>query len=75
MSQKPKRPCLYHGCPEIVPQDKGYCDEHTPSWEESSAKYLYLNPLCHDCKRWRGIDVLSSVAYHVIPKEEGGTDW
>jgi len=46
-----------------------------PSWDESSAKLLYYNPLCHDCYRWRGTETLATVPYHIIPKEKGGTDW
>ena len=28
MPQKPKRPCRYRGCPNLVSNSSGYCEEH-----------------------------------------------
>lgn len=35
MPQKPKRPCRYSGCPKLVNNSSGYCEEH----EKIAAKH------------------------------------
>jgi 5-methylcytosine-specific restriction protein A len=76
MPYKPRRPCCYPGCPELV--DKGYCDKHKKAaisdparqrfetsalWGRIRKAYMDKHPLCEDCEKERLI-VLASEVHH-----------
>ncbi|MBQ4403488.1 MAG: HNH endonuclease [Selenomonadaceae bacterium] len=40
MPQKPKRPCRYKGCPKLVSNTSGYCEEHEKLMSKHYDKFI-----------------------------------
>ncbi len=40
MPQKPKRPCRYKGCPKLVSNTSGYCEEHEKLMAKHYDKFI-----------------------------------
>jgi 5-methylcytosine-specific restriction enzyme A len=80
MGRKPKVPCRYFNCPELL-DHPGYCDKHkammgyvsdeyhhlynNDRWRNYSKNYLKKHPLCVQCKR-EGKIVPSGVTDHIL---------
>ena len=82
------RPCLHPGCPTLVP--RGRCDAHggpRKAWQPSTPverlrgaanqarrqRLFRRNPLCVHCQQ-AGRVRPATIADHIIPLQEGGTD-
>jgi len=84
MARRPKQPCSFPGCPNLVEAGTGgRCEKHKrPSWEgrrgfegykgeylKNRAVVLKDEPVCRIC----GIRPSTTVD-HIIPKSKGGSD-
>ena len=41
MGTRPKRPCRYPGCPELVAPGEGYCERHKAEMQRIREWYAY----------------------------------
>ena len=67
MPYKSKVPCGHHGCAELIPPGKKYCEKHLPlhpevtrsakkrgyneKWNKARILFLKSHPLCEECMR------------------------
>lgn len=76
MPKKPKRPCRFPGCPELVP--RGYCTKHADKrdsgsqrgydskWRKARDRFLKAHPLCVRCLE-NGKFISANVVDHIVP--------
>ena len=78
MANKPKRPCKYPYCAELV--ESGYCDKHKkhkrnhndwsrwyslPRWRKARTMYLNEHPLCVECHKHNTLTT-ATVVDHIV---------
>lgn len=82
MPTRPRTPCKYPGCPNLVAYGKKYCEEHTAfqqaerknaeqrgydrRWQKARKAFLKRHPWCVRCKA-RGRLVPATVVDHIKP--------
>ena len=64
----PRRPCLAHGCPQVISRGS-YCVAHQPrSWTVTERVLARDGYLCRDCGQ------TATTTRHIVALVDGGTN-